>query len=213
MMGKFVDITGQKFGRLTVIKRVENSTDNRPQWLCKCECGRETKARGYGLKRGKILSCGCYHIEKAREIGKSKSIHGLSETRLYRIWHDMKNRCYSKKHKSYNNYGGRNIIVCEEWLNDFKAFYDWSMQNGYSDNLSIDRKDTNGNYTPNNCRWADKETQQNNKRNNHYITYNGKTQTVSQWAKETGIKTKTLLARINDYHWSIEKALTKEVKR
>lgn len=114
--------------------------------------------------------------------------HGKYNTRLYRIWSRMKTRCYNKKYEHFKHYGGRGIKVCDEWLNDFMSFYDWSMSNGYKDNLTIDRIDVNGNYEPSNCRWLTNEEQQNNKRRNIRLTYNGKTQTITQWARELGIK-------------------------
>ena len=120
----------------------------------------------------------------------------------------MKCRCYRNKETAYKYYGDRGIIVCDEWLNDFQAFYDWAMANGYDDTLTIDRIDVNGNYEPSNCRWVSRKVQMNNTRRNHLITYNGKTQTIAQWAEELNIKQNTLLYRIRR-GWSIEKALTK----
>lgn len=114
--------------------------------------------------------------------------HGLWNTRIYRIWQRMKTRCYNKNFQHFKDYGGRGIKVCDEWLNDFMAFYKWAVDNGYNDNLTIDRIDVNGNYEPNNCRWLTNDEQQNNKRNNILLTYNGKTQTITQWANELGIK-------------------------
>lgn len=134
--------------------------------------------------------------------------HGLNETRIYKTWVRMKVRCYNQNHDRYKNYGGRGITVCDEWKNDFKKFYEWAMKNGYSDDLTIDRIDVNGNYEPSNCRWITNKEQCNNRRNNHFITYNGKTQTVSEWAEEIGLDYNTLLVRINRLHWDIEKALT-----
>lgn len=210
-MGRFIDITGNRYGRLTVIQRCGTSSDNRPQWLCKCDCGNSVVVRGYLLKNNKTKSCGCYHREQARAQGKSKAKHNLSSTRLYNIWKDMQNRCYSEKHKSYKHYGGRGIKVCDEWLTDFELFYNWAINSGYSDSLTIDRIDVNGNYEPGNCKWATYKEQANNTRKNHYITYNGETKTLTQWAEYLNIKPKTLSARINDYKWPIEKALTEEL--
>ena len=111
----------------------------------------------------------------------------MSGTRIYSIWKGIKTRCYNEKHVHYNSYGGRGIVVCNEWKDSFEAFYEWSMANGYSENLTLDRIDVNGNYEPSNCRWSTRKEQLNNKRNNIMITHNGKTQTLSQWANETGI--------------------------
>jgi hypothetical protein len=134
--------------------------------------------------------------------------HGMSHARIYRIWNRMRERCYRTKDKSYQDYGKRGITVCEEWKRDFKAFYEWAMANGYTDDLTIDRINVNGNYDPSNCRWITKKEQSCNTRKSHFITYGGKTQTISQWAEQIGIKSKTLYQRINEYHWDIEKALT-----
>jgi hypothetical protein len=212
IMGRFIDITGNRYGRLTVIQRCGTSSDNRPQWLCKCDCGNTVVVRGYQLKHGRTKSCGCYHREMARTQAKAKAKHNLSNTRIYHIWKDMLKRCYSEKHRGYKHYGGRGINVCNEWRTDFKSFYDWAINSGYSDKLSIDRINVNGNYEPGNCRWATYKEQANNTRKNHYITYNGETKTLTQWAEYLGIKHKTLSARINDYKWPIEKALTQKVK-
>ena len=125
----------------------------------------------------------------------------------------MKTRCTNPNHEAYHNYGGRGISICDEWMNDFQAFYDWAMANGYSDDLSIDRIDNDGNYCPENCRWATDKEQCNNQRSNHLITYNGKTQTIKQWAADLGIKRVTLQARLTRYHWDVEKALTTTQKK
>ena len=137
-----------------------------------------------------------------------KTIHNMSHSRLYRIRNAMQQRCENPKAISYKHYGARGITLCEEWRQSFQAFYDWAMSHGYADNLTIERIDNDGNYCPENCRWATPKEQANNTTQNHFITYNGKTQTMAQWAEETGIKYTTLRARINMYHWSIERALT-----
>lgn len=198
---KFKDLTGIKFNRLTVLKFSHRELRNnkwRYYWLCKCECGNEILIDRDNIKQGKQKSCGCFEKENP-----SRKTHGYSKTRIYRIYNDMKNRCYNKNNKRYNCYGSRGIIICDEWKNDFKAFYDWSMAHGYADNLTIDRIDVNGNYEPNNCRWATLKQQANNRRNNHYITYNNETHTISEWAEILKIKKQTLWARLNK-GWSIE---------
>ena len=211
-MDKFINLTGQQFGRLTVIKRVENDKNRGTQWLCQCNCQNKTKKiiRGSSLRNGQTQSCGCLHTEML--VNRNKT-HNLSKSRLYKILYAMKNRCYYPKDKCYNCYGGRGITVCDEWLHDFQAFYDWAMAHGYNESLTIDRIDTNGNYEPSNCRWITNKEQQYNKSNNHLITYNGETKTAKQWSIELGIEYGTLLSRLNRSHWSIEKAFTTPVKR
>ena len=188
-MGKCIDMTGQKFGRLTVIGRTENYITPKgtkfSQWICKCECGNTCTAKVSDLKYGKTKSCGCLHNELARQ---RRTKHSLSGTKLYMIWKAMKQRCSNSNNKDYPNYGGRGIKVCDEWQNSFESFYTWAKNNGYSEELSIDRIDVNGNYEPNNCRWVSAKVQSNNTRCNHRIEFGGKSHTMSEWAEITGIK-------------------------
>ena len=208
-MGKALDLIGQKFGRLTVIskaeKHIQPSGQRKTCWLCKCDCGNEIIIKGSDLKSGHTQSCGCLRIEKITK-------HSLFGTRIYTIWHNIKHRCYNSKDSNYKNYGGRGIKICEEWKNDFKAFYDWAINNGYNESAkrgecTIDRIDVYGNYEPSNCRFVNIKVQQNNKTNNHLITYNGETHNISEWSKILNIKFSTLLARLNR-GWSVEKTLT-----
>ena len=214
---KLIDLTGQVYERLTVIKRVDDyispSGSRKVQWLCKCECGKEVIATGNNLKNGNSKSCGCYNREL---LLKMNLTHNASNTRLYHIWTCMKDRCYNPKNKKYKDYGGRGIIICDEWINDFEAFANWAYDNGYVENVSrgectIDRIDVNGNYCQQNCRWVNQKVQTNNKRNNHYITYNGETHTVTEWNNILGYKKGVLSRRIFS-GWSIEDAFTKPVK-
>lgn len=131
--------------------------------------------------------------------------HGMIHTRLYSIWHCIKVRCYIKSCLSYKNYGGRGITVCDEWKKDFMSFYNWAINNGYKDDLTIDRIDVNGNYEPKNCRWATKKQQDNNKRTNHFVEYKGETKTIKQWADLTGICYSTLSKRVRCYGNNSEK--------
>lgn len=124
----------------------------------------------------------------------------------------MKTRCYCKTNDRYKNYGGREITICKEWLEDFKNFYNWAINNGYQDDLTIDRIDVNGNYEPSNCRWITNYEQQSNKTDNRLITYNGETKTIAQWAREYDLKWKTLESRLNR-NWNIEKALNTKPKK
>lgn len=204
-----IDITSQKFGRLTVL--YENGRRGKNIiWRCKCECGKEIDAIAYNLKNGHTKSCGCLANEVKSIV---HSLHGGSKTPLFRTWQHMISRCRNSNVAGYKNYGGRGITVCKEWEDSFEAFRHWSLQNGYRENLSIDRIDVNGNYEPSNCRWANAKTQANNKRNNHVIEYNGVTKTISEWADELGLKPSTIKARLDVCHWRIERALTTPQRR
>lgn len=167
-MRKLIDLTGQRFGRLLVIRRVECEKHGEAKWLCQCDCGNETAVFGYLLRSGKTSSCGCSkHDETFRNKKKEQStVHGGCGTRLYRIWIGMKNRCYNPNAAKYKDYGGRGITICAEWKNDFPAFRDWALSHGYTDALSIDRIDVDGNYEPSNCRWATAKEQRHNRRDN-----------------------------------------------
>lgn len=208
MRKDFENLIGLKFNKLTVIEFFKRE-NNRTYWLCKCECGNIIKIRADSLKSGKVFSCGCYakkiHSNLCKKLGESRKIHGLTNTRLHKIWCNIKSRCNNKNNKAYKNYGARNIKVCDEWLN-FENFYNWAINNGYEEGLTIDRIDVNGNYEPDNCRWATKEEQSNNRRNNHIITYNNETHTLSEWAKNLNINYKCLYKRIIVRKWSIKKA-------
>lgn len=205
-MGKVIDLTGQRFGRLTVLSlaKIERKT----YWYCKCDCGKETISDSSSLRTGHKKSCGCLHDDLSRErLTKMNETHGESKTRLYKIWVDIKKRCYRKTFWAYDRYGGRGITLCDEW-HDYTVFRDWCIANGYADDLTIDRIDNDGNYEPSNCRWVDRKTQANNKSNVRHITYNGETKTVSEWAEIIGVNRQTLYNRIFTYNIPIEQALT-----
>lgn len=200
MVGK--NLIGQKFGRLLVIRQIGIDTKTRQKkWLCECDCGNKKETITSYLTSGDTTSCGCYRREcelknlkeaRNREVNKK---HGMHNTRIYQIWADMKARCNNPKHNSFENYGGRGIKVCEEWKKDFIIFYKWAINNGYSDDLTIDRINVNGNYEPNNCRWANWKEQANNKRTTRKITIYGETKTAYEFEKQYGIKAHLLINR------------------
>lgn len=185
-------MTRQVFGALVVVKQTGNSKDGKRQYLCKCECGQYRIVKGTDLRSGKVHNCGCIHGNKKYVNGFSLDNH--SHKRIYRIWNDMKRRCLDDRREDYMRYGGRGINVCAEWL-DFQNFFEWSLNNGYGDNLTIDRIDVDGGYSPQNCRWADAATQANNRTNNHYMTYLGETKTMKQWCDELGLPYYAVRAR------------------
>ena len=205
---KLIDITGNRYERLTVVRKAEEAS----KWECVCDCGKTIYVRGPDLRRGLMKSCGCLRRETSARNGRAQTTHGLRNTRLYKEWVSMKTRCYNQNSPNYADYGGRGIAICEEWRNDFLSFYEWAMANGYDATAprgvcTIDRKDNSGPYSPENCRWITNREQQNNKRNNRWLTYNGQTKTIPQWADETGINTSTIHNRISK-GWSVERALT-----
>ena len=208
-MPKFKDLTGQRFARLTVVSRAENSKSNQTQWLCKCDCGNEAIVRSASLINGHTKSCGCYNDE-IRKINTDQTTHGLCYTRIYRIWHGIKARCGNKNSKIYRYYGGKGVTLCEEW-HDFMNFYNWAMGNGYADDLTIDRIDLNGNYEPSNCRWVDKYTQMNNMSTNKYYMYNGEKMTVPQISRATGVPAYVLQFRLDKLGYSLDKAVNKPI--
>lgn len=201
-MSKLIDLTGQKFNYLTVEKRLENAIGGISVWLCKCDCGNYTKVRGSNLKNGAVKSCGCL-----KHIPYTKT-HGMTHTRLYHLWNAMKNRCNNPKVQSYKRYGGRGISVCEQWEKSFISFYEWAINNGYSEDLSIDRIDNNGNYCPENCRWIPLKEQCNNRKTNIVFEYNGEKHNLMQWCKLLDLDYKFIHNRIYRLKWDFERAIT-----
>lgn len=156
------DIAGKKFNRLTAIECIGTNKNREKLWKCQCECGCFVVIRYSALSCGLTKSCGCLQKER---VAQANTKHGMNNTRIYKIWEDMHNRCHCKSYHGYKHYGGRGITICQEWESDFRAFYDWAMANGYRDDLSIDRIDNDKGYEPSNCRWATQKQQLKNRRN------------------------------------------------
>lgn len=188
--GKIQDLTGKRFTRLTVISFHGVGSRGR-YWLCKCDCGNEKITNTYSLTSNHCKSCGCLQIDKIREQGFRNATHGCNrvknQTTEYGSWSDMRTRCYNPNNKNYPNYGGRGITICDQWRYSFETFLaDMGLKP--SKKHTLDRIKVNGNYEPSNCRWATRKEQNRNTRANHYITYNGKTQCIADWAEEFGMK-------------------------
>ena len=189
---------GQKFGSLTVLDKLPpKEKRGHSRWLCRCDCGREIVVDNSNLRKQ----------TKCKQCASTK--HGMAETPLYEAWSHMKQRCLCETDQNYHRYGGRGITVCYEWLS-FEPFMEWSLNNGYAPNLTLDRIDNDQGYDPSNCRWADRKTQSNNRSNSLYITANGTTLPCAEWARLTGIPRNTIRGRIKT-GWSPEDAVTIKV--
>ena len=210
-MSKLIDLTGKVFGRWTVIKKdVVRNRNKNLRWICRCDCGAVKDVNGKTLKNGGSTSCGCYR----REVVTS---HGMKHTRFYRIWRGMKQRCYDTKADNYHNYGGRGITYCDRWekfenfRDDMLESYTKHCEEDGEKNTSIDHIETDGNYEPENCRWATRKVQCRNMRTNKLIEYNGERRCVAEWTELYGFKVDTIKFRFTS-GWSIEKALTTPVR-
>ena len=198
------DLSGKKFGRLTVLSRAENSKSGSVRWNCLCECGGKATVHGVSLRAGRTQSCGCYQKE---QTGNANRTHGETDRRLYTEWAAMKARCYNPRNKRYDRYGGRGIAICDEWRESYETFRNWALANGYRDDLTIERNDTDGDYCPENCKWATQKEQQNNRSNNVKIDYHGETMSMKQWAERVGMEYSCLYARLNR-GWTFERAIS-----
>lgn len=195
------EIVGKKFDYITVIKEIGRAKNNEKLYLCKCDCGNQIVRSKYyfNKKFANPISCGC--VKRT-----SKRKHNMAGTRIYKRWLDMKHRCYGVNSNDYKDYGGRGIVVCDEWLHDFNAFYKWSIENGYTDKLSLDRIDVNGNYEPDNCRWTTAKVQAHNRRNTIYVTYHGETLPLSDLCERYNVIYSTVSKRYKR-GWDLDRCL------
>lgn len=212
-MGNVIDLTGQKFGRWTVIKEVGRNKSGGATWLCVCDCGAERVLDGRSLREGTSKSCGCIQKDPDYVFPKPNLTHGGRNERLYQVWRGMIDRCHNSKSKYYKYYGERGITVCDEWRYDYASFRSWAFENGYNPDAkkyecTIDRIDNDKGYFPDNCAWRNQTEQSNNRSNNHILTFNGESLSISEWARKIGIRKDTLRRRIVNYGWTIERALT-----
>lgn len=188
---RFKDLTGQRFGKLTVIEFVGRGRNRHSKWKCKCDCGGESISFSTNLLRGIAGSCGCV---KDNVLGNHTRKHGLTNTRIFKIWAGIRKRCTNPKSIAYKDYGGRGIKICERW-SDFENFYA-DMIDGYTDTLTLDRIDPNGDYCKENCRWATPKEQSRNKRNSSFRVINGERKTIGEWSEVSGIASATIHNRI-----------------
>jgi hypothetical protein len=214
-MNKKLDLTNHKYGRLTVLAPVENTSSGKTQWLCRCDCGKTATVVSARLRSGITRSCGCLSRENSAAIGKSNAQHGFAShvnpSRTYRIWMGMKTRCTNPNSDQWQNYGGRGVKVCDRWLHSFECFLE-DMGEPPSTRHSIERIDVDGNYEPDNCTWIPLEDQQYNRRNSLRLEFQGKTQALALWAKELGLDVHLLQNRLK-LGWTVERAFTTPVDR
>lgn len=197
---------GQKFGRLTVISYQGNNKDRHALWLCKCDCGNEVIKTSSYLRRGKAVSCGCWAKEKCRKMGKDNLKYPNAIPRLLSIWTGMKYRCNNKNSADWKNYGHRGIKVCDEWMNSFESFQSWAISNGYKDNLTIERKNVNGDYCPENCCWIENKEQVWNKTNTVRVDINGKQYVLKDLCEKYNLVHNRVIQRIRK-GWDVRIAL------
>ena len=212
---KVIDLTGKRFGKLTVLSRCGYKS-GRTAWLCKCDCGNEKVIVGHNLLKGMTTSCGCVHKENT---SKASQKHGMSATRIYGIWIDMKNRCSNPNCERYERYGGRGIKICDEWSgeNGAENFIRWAYENGYNENApfgecTIDRIDVNGDYSPENCRWITNQEQQYNTSRTRILEYNGETLTTKQASERFGIGQELIRLRLSR-GWGVKKTIETPIRK
>lgn len=201
-----IDLTGKRFGRLVVLQETPVRRNGNVMWLCQCDCGTIKKVNGDPLRRGAILSCGCLQRETAPTAARNACLkHGMTYSPTWKSWSEMKARCLNPSHKLYYYYGGRGIKVCTRWIESFENFLEDMGEK--PSGTSLDRIDNNGNYEPNNCRWATDIQQARNKRNNIIITFNGETLCLAEWAEKLGIDYKILHHRYQR-GWSADRIVS-----
>jgi hypothetical protein len=208
-----LNLVGERFGRLVVLAEDDSVPSKNVRWRCLCDCGEEHSARGDALKRGHVLSCGCLGPTsevRLRALRAAISTHGMSRTPTYTTWQAMLERCHNPKNPKYYMYGALGVKVCERWLSFENFLADMGVR---PDGHTLDRHpDPHGDYEPGNCRWATPGEQQRNRRAGlHLISFNGKTQCLTDWARETGIPREVLYVRINRNGWPVDLALTSPV--
>ena len=211
------DLIGKRFGRLTIVDFTHAQKPRRGWlWVCECDCGNIRTLIPGDVKRGKVRSCGCLHDEVCRERATKFEHSVLEHKRLYSIYNWMKRRCYGENEPRYKDYGGRGIKVCDEWLNEehgFDSFVSWALSNDYSDELTIDRIDVDGDYSPNNCRWFTAAEQNINKRDTLTVEYEGEQIPLKKLCESLGIPYDCTHNRIYNLGWSVEKAITTPSQR
>jgi len=212
-MPQVLNLTGEKYGRLTVVNRhAVNTNGGKPQWLCICECGKEKVASSSNLRQGQTKSCGCLHIESALRASAIHKSHGLTGSRIESIYKGMLARCYNKNHPAYKDYGGRGITVCKEWKTKRALFFKWALANGYDEKLTIDRINNNLSYSPDNCRWSTRKVQARNTRRNLIVNIKGTKAPLSEWAERLNMPMKSLWYRLNA-GWDVEKTFTTPIRK
>lgn len=202
-----IDITNQKFNMLTAV-RYEYSKDRKEFWLFHCECGNDKIMQKGNVTHGGTISCGCVIKKAVSESNVRRSKHGQYKSRLHRIWANAKQRCMNPNCKDYARYGGRGITFYQDWADDFSKFYDWAIENGYNDELTIERIDNSKGYSPDNCKWITSAEQQRNTRKNRFYTINGETKTLTEWCEIYDKVPNTIRYRLKR-GMSIEEALKK----
>ena len=205
------NLTGKSFHRWLVID-FSHSKRKHTYWICRCECGTIKPVRADQLQNGESKSCGCWHKEKASEQGRTTTTHGMAGSLIYAVWNGMVRRCTKLDDWSYSRYGQRGIRVCDRWRNSFTAFYE-DMGPRPTNKHSLDRIDNNGDYTPDNCRWATRIEQASNTRKNFYLTCSGETHTLAEWSRITGISVAALWVRLRKFNWPVDKALTQPLRK